>query len=132
MPFRLGHHQVGKAFHRGQIKLAVFKRAASEFARLRGRRPSICDKRRKYRRDDRMATMQLKLGDIFAGFALRPRKPERQRLIDDLAVAPTDARKRALRGSGILPVSALSASPARGPEIRTTAMAAGGRPEDSA
>ena len=38
----------------------------------------------------------------------------------------------ALRGSGILPVSAFSASPARGPEMRTTAIAAGPRPEERA
>jgi hypothetical protein len=34
-----------------------------------------------------------------------------------------------LRGEGILPVSARSAAPARGPEMRITAMAAGPRPE---
>ena len=38
----------------------------------------------------------------------------------------------ALRGSGMRPVSAFSASPARGPEMRTTAIAAGGRPEERA
>ena len=38
----------------------------------------------------------------------------------------------ALRGSGILTPSVVSASPARVPEMRITAMAAGGRPEDRA
>jgi hypothetical protein len=37
--------------------------------------------------------MQLEFGDIFTGFALRPWKPERQRLIDDLAIKPTDTHK---------------------------------------
>jgi len=38
----------------------------------------------------------------------------------------------ALRGSGTRPASAFYASPARVPEIRTTAIAAGNRPEDNA
>src|SRR6185437_5236417 len=38
----------------------------------------------------------------------------------------------ALRGAGTLPVSARSAAPARGPEMRMTAMAAGPRPEERA
>jgi hypothetical protein len=40
--------------------------------------------------------MQLKLSYILASFALRPRKPERQCLIDDPAIASTDAYKRSL------------------------------------
>ena len=38
----------------------------------------------------------------------------------------------ALRGSGTRPISFSSATPARGPEMRTTAIAAGGRPEERA
>ena len=38
----------------------------------------------------------------------------------------------ASRGAGTLPVSAFSASPAAGPEMRTTAIATGGRPEERA
>jgi hypothetical protein len=38
----------------------------------------------------------------------------------------------ARRASGTRPISARSAAPACGPEMRTTAIAAGGRPEESA
>ena len=77
--------------------------------------------------------MQLQLGDVLAGLAVRRRKPQRQRFVDDLAERGSRMRARpALRGSGILTPSAVSASPARGPEMRTTAIAAGGRPEERA
>ena len=48
--------------------------------------------------------------------------------------APSWRRRRsaARRGSGSLPPSAVIASAARGPETRTTAIAAGGRPEERA
>ena len=52
LPLRLGHYQVGKAFHRSQIELAVFKGAAREFARLRGSQTVDLSKCRKDRRDD--------------------------------------------------------------------------------
>ena len=38
----------------------------------------------------------------------------------------------AWRGAGILPARIFSAAPARGPEMRTTAIAAGRRPEERA
>src|SRR3954471_6404247 len=41
-------------------------------------------------------------------------------------------RSTALRGSGILPPNAANTSPARGPLSRTTAIAAGSRPEERA
>jgi hypothetical protein len=49
------------------------------------------------------------------------------------ALAGSRTRTRAaLRGSGIRPVNAFKAAPAWGPEMRTTAIAAGGRPDDNA
>ncbi len=98
-----------------------------------GRKPSMRDKRGERRGDHRAAAVQLQLGDVLAGLARRRGKPQRQGLVDRLLVRGSRRRaKAALRGSGILPASALSASPARGPEMRTTAMAAGGRPEERA
>ena len=97
-----------------------------------GRKPSI-GRAAEHRGDDRAAAVKLQLGHVLAGLAVRPGKPQRQRLVDHFAAAGSRTRARpARRGSGTLPDSALSASPARGPEKRTTAIAAGGRPEERA
>ena len=65
---------------------------------------------------------------------LRRRKPQRQALRRSSRRLPdrAAARSAARRGSGTRPISFCSATPAFGPQTRTTAIAAGGRPEDSA
>ena len=129
----LGADQIGETLDRGEIEPAVLERAARELARLR--RPQSFDppERAEHRGDHRAAAVQLQLGDVLAGLAVRPGKPQRQRLVDRFAaVRIAHAGERGLARLRQLPVSAFSASPARGPEMRTTAIAAGGRPEDRA
>ena len=126
--------QVGEAFDRGEIELAVLEGAAGELAGL-GRPQAVKRRERSKRRGDhRAAAVQLQLGDVLAGLARGRRKPQRQRLVDGLFGVRDRAcgRARPARGAGILPMSAFSASPARGPEMRTTAIAAGPRPEERA
>ena len=129
----LGADQIGQPLDRGEVELAVLERAARELARLR--RPQAFDppERTEHRGDHRAAAVQLQLGDVLAGLAVRAREttaPAPRRSPRRFGIA--HARQRRLRGSGTRPISALSAAPARGPEMRTTAIAAGGRPEESA
>ena len=82
---RLGRDQVRQALDRGEIELAVLERTARELARLG--RPQALDatERIEHARNDSLAAVHLQLGHVLAGLAARPRKPQRQRLIDDLA-----------------------------------------------
>ena len=129
----LGIDQIGQALDCREIEMPVLERAPGEFARLRHPQALDAPKRREHRGDHRAAAVQLQLGHVLTGLASWPRKPQRQRLVDHLAGRGSRTRaSAALRGSGIFPVSALSASPARGPDMRTTAIAAGGRPEERA
>ncbi len=75
LPLRLRHHQVGETFHRGEIELAVLEGAAGELARFR--HPQAFDgcERRQHRGDHRAAAVQLQLGHVLAGLAMRRRKP---------------------------------------------------------
>ena len=50
-----------------------------------GRSPSIRDSAASTRGNHRAAAVQLQLGGVLAGLAVRPRKPQRQRFVDDLA-----------------------------------------------
>ena len=78
LAFGLGADQVGQAFDRGEVELAVLEGAAGEFAGF-GRAQAVdAAKRRQRGRDHRAAAMQLQLGDVLAGLAVRPGKPERQ------------------------------------------------------
>ena len=80
-----------------------------------------------------MAAVQLQLGHVLAGLAVRGRKPQRQRLIDYLAARRiAHARDRRLARLGHAADHFSSATPRPGPETRTTAIAAGGRPEERA
>ena len=130
----LGTDQIGQAFDRGEIELAVLERAAGELAGLRRPQPLDPAERSQHRGDHRAAAVQLQLGRVLAGLAVRPGKPQRQRLVDHLTAYADRARGRAppgaARGGGRS--APCSASPARGPEMRTTAIAAGGRPEERA
>ncbi len=102
LAFRLGHHQVGKPFHFGEVELAIFKCAACEFSGLSRTKTFNLRKRSEHGGNDRAATMQLELRYILAGFAVGRRKPQRKRLIDELAATSTNANKRRLtRGRGL-------------------------------
>ena len=79
--------------------------------------------------------MHLQLGHVLAGLAVRPRKPQHQRLVDHVAGSAGSRRRAnvARRGSGTRPIRSSSGSiVAAGPEIRMTAIAAGGRPDERA
>ena len=81
---RLGGDEVGQALHRREIEAAVLESAAGEFAGL-GRTATLdaCE-RLEHRGNDRMAAVQLQLGHVLAGLAVRAGKPKRQRLVDHL------------------------------------------------
>ena len=129
----LGEHEVGEAFDGGEIEPPVLKGAAGEFARLGRAEARQAAERGEHGGDHRAAAVQVQLGHVLAGLGVRPGKPEHQRLVEQRCRAGSRSRRSAARrGSGSLPPSASSASPARGPEMRTTAIAAGGRPEERA
>ena len=135
LAFGLGRDQIGEAFHRGEIELAVLEGAPGEFAGL-GRAQALEARRRrcKHRGDHGAAAVQLQLGDVLAGLAMRApgnHSASASSMVSLVAGSRTRA-SAAARGEGILPVSAFSAAPARGPEMRMTAIAAGGRPEERA
>ena len=75
-------NEIVEAFGFGEIEFAVFKRAAGEFAGLS--RPHISERRQcgEHRGDNRAPAMNVKLGDVFAGRAGRPGKPEHHGIID--------------------------------------------------
>ena len=98
-----------------------------------GLRPSMPRKRAQHRGDHRAAAMQLQLGHVLAGLAMGRRKPQDERLVDDLMGGRiADAGERGFSRLGDFAGRIFSASPARGPEMRTTAIAAGPRPEERA
>ena len=84
--------------------------------------------------NDRPAAVQVQLGHVLAGLGVRPGQPQHQRLVEQRRSARhAQPPQRRRRGSGSLPLpSATSAWPAAGPDTRTTAIAAGGRPDESA
>ena len=81
----LGRHQVGEPLDRGEIHAAVLERAAGELAGLGVAEAFELRERRQRRGDHRAAAVDLQLGDVLAGLALRRREPERQAFVDDLA-----------------------------------------------
>jgi hypothetical protein len=129
LTFRLRHHQVCKTFHGGEIKLAVLESSPSELTGLRRTQSGHARKCLKNGCNDCAPTMNLELGNVLARLAVRRRKPQRR---GNLAIASPDTPSVAVPASGILPAIVLSASPAAGPEMRITAIAAGGRPDESA
>ena len=84
LAFGLRHDQVGEAFDRSQIELAVLEGAAGELASLGRAQAGQARKRSKRRRDHGAAAVQLQLGCVLAGLAVGPGKPQDQRLVDDL------------------------------------------------
>ena len=78
--------------------------------------------------------MELKLGHVLAGLAVRAGKPKRQRLVDDFAVgriAHPRERRLARRRHAADQLFERRRRASR-PQTRTTAIAAGGRPDESA
>ena len=130
----LGADQIGQALDRGEIEPAVLEGAARELAGLG--RPQAFDaaERAEHRGNHRAAAVQLQLGDVFAGLAVRARETTAPAPRRSLRRWPDRARGRGrpCAAPAARPASAFSASPARGPEMRTTAIAAGGRPEERA
>ena len=128
----LGEHEVAKPLDGGEIEPPVGKRAARELARLRGpearqlarARPSTAATTA--RPPCRCSSAMSSAVSVFG--------PGNQSTsASSSSVSPSRSRRSAARrGSGSLPPSAVIASPARGPETRTTAIAAGGRPEERA
>ena len=129
----LGLEQFGEALGLGQVDLAVEQGAAGEFAGLRLADAGEAGQRRQQRLDHRFAAMALKLNDILAGVAVGPTKCSSNAWSIVAPPAGSLSRRRlARRGAPSGPAIASATSNAAGPLIRTTAIAAGGRPLDSA
>ncbi len=88
---RLRRDEIGKPFDSREIEAAVLERAPSELTRLG--QPATVDpaQRLEHGGNHRVAAVQLQFGDILAGLAVRRRKPQRQRLVDHVAVRPDRA-----------------------------------------
>ena len=132
--FRFGADQIRQSLHAGQIEFSIFECAPGELTRFRRPQPTDRRKRLESCRNHRPAAVNLKFGNILTGLAGGPRKPQRQRLVDRFSPGRI-ARKRPLpfaAPASSSAITALSAAPARGPEIRITAIAAGGWPDEKA
>ena len=134
-PLRLGvgMDQIIETLGLGQIELAVLECAPRKLARLR--RPQAVDPAELL--EDRgkhgAAAVHLQFGDVFAGRTVRSRKEQHHRIVDGRTgrVAQRGESRNARRGQVARRAFAAHV-PAAGPEMRTTAIAAGGRPLDSA
>ena len=124
--------QIGEPFNPGEVELAVLEGAAGEFAGFGGPQFGSPAERFQHRRHHGTAAMKVEFGGILAGFAARAGKPQHQRIVDRLAIGGIAT---APASPGAVPASAAPASE-RGaslrPATRTTAIAAGSRPDDSA
>ena len=133
LALRLRHDQVGEALDRGEVELAVLEGAAGEFAGLGGAQalelPSASSVAAMTARPPCSCSSAMSSPVSLCG-------PGNQSASAwSMASCVCGSRMRASaawRGAGSLPMSAASAAPARGPEMRTTAIAAGGRPEERA
>ena len=65
LTFGLRHHQVGKAFHRSEVELAILESTPGELTGLCGTKASDARKSGEHGLYDRPPAMQLKLGDVF-------------------------------------------------------------------
>ena len=103
----LGIDQIGETFRLREVELAVLESAAREFAGFRRRGTFDPAERAEHRSNHRAAAVQMELGDVFAGLAVRAGKPQRQRLVERLAaVRIAHSARDARRGSGSLPARA--------------------------
>ncbi len=81
---RLRGDQIAKTLHRSEIEPAALERPPGELARLGKAAAGNRSQCIKHAGDHRVTAVQLQLSHVFAGLALRARKPQRQRLIDRL------------------------------------------------
>ncbi len=81
----VGIDQVGQALDLRQAELAMLEGAAGELARLRRPQPLHPRQRLEHAGDHRAPAMQLQLGNVLAGLAVRAFEKKHQSLIDDLA-----------------------------------------------
>jgi hypothetical protein len=99
--FGFGGDQIGQAFGFQQIHLAVHEGAAGEFARLGHAQARQPGQQRQHIADDGKAAMQMQLGDVLAGEAVRGRKIQGEAAIDDVARRVAQRRvMRMARGEG--------------------------------
>ena len=84
LPLRLGADQIGKAFNRCEVELAVLEGAAGELARLSRAQALDAAERLKRGGDHRGPAVNLEFGGVFAGLAVGRGKPQRQSFVDDL------------------------------------------------
>ena len=122
-----------QALDRGQVEPAVLEGTPGELACLRHAKSRQPTEHREHAGHDGATAMHLQLRHVLAGLAVRCRKPQHQGLVDHLLPAGSRRRaKVARRGSGTRPMVAIRPCRAPGPEMRMTAIAAGGRPDESA
>ena len=91
--------------------------------------------RSQHRGDHRAAAVQLQLGHVLAGLAVRRRKPQRQRLVDDVVLCGiADAGERRLARGGDLAAQRFQrrarARPGNAHDRNGRGPAAGGEGED--
>src|SRR5579884_2702588 len=82
---RFRHNQIGEALDRRQIEPAILEGAARELAPFSRTAARHRTQRLEHSGDDGMSAMDLKLGYVFTRLAVRRRKPERKRFVDDVA-----------------------------------------------
>ena len=78
----LGRHQVGDAFRRGEVELAVLEGPAGEFARFGEAAETQATDRRQHRAHHGAPAMQMQLGHHLAGLAVRRLEADDQAAID--------------------------------------------------
>src|SRR5690348_11387179 len=81
----LGRDEIGDAFGRGEIELAIEEGPPREFAGLGEAQPRHRRELLEQASEDRAAAMNMELGNVLAGIAARPRKEEDEPVVDDLA-----------------------------------------------
>src|SRR5690348_1845364 len=87
-------YEIVETFGLREVDLAVLESAAGELARLGGAYIFDCRKCCEQRGQHGASTMHMKLGNVFAGRASRPRKPEHNRVVDSLIHRVTQQRTR--------------------------------------
>jgi hypothetical protein len=78
----VGKYQVGQTLDAGQIKLAILKGAAREFAGLRRAQTLDLRQRIEYGRDDRTPAMHLQFDGVLSRLAFWAGKEQRQRIVN--------------------------------------------------
>jgi hypothetical protein len=82
----LSGNEIAESLYGCEIKPAGFERPPRELSRLGKTAAGNRFQRIEHASDDCVTAVQLQLGDVFARFALRARKPQRERFVDYLTV----------------------------------------------